>query len=178
MHQPHRRQSGVTYLAILFVVALTGVGLAATGVVWKTAQQREKERELLFVGDQFRRAIMLYYEKTPGAQKQYAASLHDLLEDKRFPSPQRHLRKIYIDPMTRSREWGLLYAPNGGIMGVHSLSNNVPIKSGNFSGRDRWFEGKSSYADWKFVYAPNQNMESTIPAQPQVFTMPDGGSNR
>jgi len=31
-----------------------GVALAALGTMWHTASQREKERDLLFVGDQYR----------------------------------------------------------------------------------------------------------------------------
>lgn len=39
-----------------------GIALAVTGEVWHIALKREKEHELLFVGDQLRRAINSYYE--------------------------------------------------------------------------------------------------------------------
>ena len=149
-----RRESGITYLVVLMLIAVTGGVLAATGVIWKTAQQREKERELLFIGDQFRKAIMLYYERTPGPNKQYPKSLDDLLKDDRYPTPQRYLRKIYIDPMTRGKEWGLIPAPSGGIMGVHSLSKEESIKTANFSIADQALERRNHYADWQFIYQP------------------------
>lgn len=53
------RQSGVTYLLLLFVIAIMGAGLAATGVIWHQLAQRDREKELLVVGDQFRQAIAL-----------------------------------------------------------------------------------------------------------------------
>lgn len=56
------RVGGFTYLAVLAMIAIIGIALAVTGEVWHIALKREKERELLFVGDQFRRAINSYYE--------------------------------------------------------------------------------------------------------------------
>jgi type II secretory pathway pseudopilin PulG len=59
------RSKGFTYLSLLIVVAITAGALAAAGGVYSQAAQREKERELLFVGEQFRQAIALYYWRTP-----------------------------------------------------------------------------------------------------------------
>jgi len=147
-------QSGFTYLAALLAVALMGTGLAAIGVVWHTAQQREKERELLFVGHQFCKAIETYYQKTPGVGKRYPRTLEALLQDDRFLVPLRHLRQIYADPLTGKTEWGTVPAADGGIMGVYSLSEGEPVKIGGFADADREFEGKSKYAEWKFIFLP------------------------
>ncbi|HWN30291.1 MAG TPA: type II secretion system protein, partial [Burkholderiales bacterium] len=91
---------------------------------------------------------------TPGAVKLYPVKLEDLLEDKRYPTVQRYLRKIYVDPMTGKAEWGLVTAPEGGIMGVYSLSNASPIKRGRFQPKDRTFEGATTYLEWRFFYEP------------------------
>lgn len=155
----HRHETGITYLAVLLVVAIMGAGLAATGMIWHTVQQREKERELLFIGNQFRTAIMLYYENTPGPNKQYPQNLHDLLKDERHSSMQRYLRQIYVDPMTRKKEWGLVTAPTGGITGVYSLSNEPPLKTGGFAEKDRTLEGKGKYSEWQFLYQPIQQIK-------------------
>ncbi|MBX3629804.1 MAG: hypothetical protein KF908_07770 [Nitrosomonas sp.] len=101
-------QKGVVYLWALFAVTVAGVVLAATGQVWLVASQREKEQELLFIGEQFRKAIMAYYSNPVTGIQQYPEKLEDLLEDKRGPVPIRHLRKIYIDPMTLTDEWGVI----------------------------------------------------------------------
>src|SRR5712671_7176926 len=82
-------QRGFTYLGVLLIVAVMGFGLAAFGELYSHASQREKERELLFIGDQFRNAIESYYNKSPGA-KLYPKKVEELLEDKRFPMPQHH----------------------------------------------------------------------------------------
>ncbi|MGE0875505.1 MAG: type II secretion system protein [Burkholderiales bacterium] len=114
----------------------------------------EKERELLWVGEQFRQAIALYYYRTPGTVKRYPESLVDLLEDKRHLSVQRYLRRIYLDPVSGKAEWGLVRAPGGGIMGVHSLSDAPPLKRGGFAPAQASLEGAARYAEWRFVYEP------------------------
>ncbi|MBI3145180.1 MAG: type II secretion system protein [Pseudogulbenkiania sp.] len=148
---PHR-QAGFTYLGVLILVALMGTLLAATGEVWSTVQRRQKEQELLFVGNQFREAIRLYYERSPGGAKRYPRTLEDLLLDNRYPTTQRYLRKIYVDPMTGKQEWGLIKAPDEGIAGVYSLGRGIPLKVDNFEERNAAFKGALRYSRWQFSY--------------------------
>jgi len=148
-----RSQEGFTYIGVLLAVALIGTQLALAGVVWSFAQTRQKERELLSVGGQFRTAISQYYLNPKGPQKEYPRRLEDLLKDPRYPGTIRHLRKIYADPITGKKRWGLVRLPNGGIIGVYSLSEEAPIKTGNFRPVDLSFTNKQRYADWKFVHA-------------------------
>jgi type II secretory pathway pseudopilin PulG len=159
---PNRRQQGYTYLWVLFAVALLGVGLASAGVVWHIAQQREKERELLFIGGEFRDAIARYYNAGPGAIRQYPRELSDLIKDPRYASTQRYLRKIYHDPITGKTEWGIVRSPAGEITGVYSLSQDKPIKVSGFRAAEQSFEGKTSYTDWKFIHS---TLPSSAPAQ-------------
>ncbi|MFT3848705.1 MAG: hypothetical protein QM739_08480 [Propionivibrio sp.] len=107
---------------------------------------------MLFIGNQFRQAIRLYYEHSPGTVKRYPMSLNDLLLDNRYLGVERRLRRIYRDPMTGKAQWGLVKAPDGGIMGVHSLSSKRAIKAAGFSLQDAELEGKGEYKDWRFVY--------------------------
>jgi type II secretory pathway pseudopilin PulG len=159
------REGGFTYLGLLAIIAIMGVVMAATGEVWHTAQRREKERELLFVGNEFRQAIDAYYEHTPGRGSRYPSNLEDLLKDPRYPSTQRYLRKIYADPVSGSEQWGVIRGQDGEIYGVHSLSEEEPIKQGNFSLADRNFEGKKKYADWVFMHVPGRR-STTVTARP------------
>jgi type II secretory pathway pseudopilin PulG len=140
-------------MALLAVVAVTGAMLVAVGEVYSRSAQREKEAELLFIGGEFRRAITSYYERSPGEQH-YPLTLEELVEDKRFPMPQRHLRRIYVDPMTGKADWGLVRSPDGKIMGVHSSSGVGPLKKANFSQDSKAFTGAAQYSEWHFVYVP------------------------
>jgi len=146
-----RRESGFAYLVLLAVVAAMGILLATAGEVWYMTLKREKEQELLFVGDQFRRAFNLYSRHTPGNARRYPLSLEDLLKDPRYPGVQRYLRKIYADPITGSTRWGLIKGPNGEIFGVHSLSEDEPVKKSGFRLVDKTFEGRTKYSEWVFM---------------------------
>lgn len=159
-----RRARGFTYLAVLFIVAILMGGLALVGEVWETSARREKEAELLFIGNQYRRAIGLYYDSTPGGVKRYPRTLEDLVKDPRQPATQRHLRKFYPDPVTGKNEWGFVKAPDGGILGVHSLSEQPPVKIGGFRVRDAGLEGAQKYADWKFIHTQPAASATAKPA--------------
>ena len=164
-------ERGFTYIWILFAVALAGIVLAAAGQLWQTEARRDKEVELMFVGEQFRQAIGSYYESSPGMPKRYPDSQEKLLFDDRFPIPKRHLRKIYSDPMTGKAEWGLIRKPNIGIVGVHSFSTRKPFKRANFHERYAKFTDAVSYQDWEFVYTPGEAGTAQPPeSQPQPQT--------
>lgn len=164
--EPRRRVAGFTYLGLLLAVALLGVALAAVGEVWRTTLQRERERELLFVGDAFRTAIAAYYEGTPGGgAKQFPKTLEDLLLDRRYPAVRRYLRKVHADPLTGKPEWGLIKGPGESIMGVHSLSQGVPVKRANFPDEYDNFSVSKTYVDWKFVYSQTAPVTSGAPGQ-------------
>ena len=139
---------GFTYLTLMLVIAVMATVLGATAEVWHTAVRREKERELLFVGNEFRKAIKSYFRD----HARYPASLEDLLKDPLSPIPRRYLRKIYRDPMTGDSKWGLVQNADGGIMGVHSLSDAPPIKIARFGTDDSGFDGAVKYSAWMFVY--------------------------
>ena len=171
-------EKGFTYIWMLFAVALAGIVLAGAGQIWQTEARREKEVELIFAGEQFRQAIGSYYENSPGMPKRYPDSLERLLSDDRFPIVKRHLRKIFLDPMTGKAEWGLIRKPGFGIVGVHSLSAQKPFKRANFSERYAVFAGAMSYQDWEFVYLPGE-AGSTMPrpgSQPSLPPQPQPGS--
>lgn len=150
--QPGRRRArGFTYIGVLILVAMMGIALAAAGDIWHTASKREKEQELLFIGDQYRRAIGQFSANTPGKARRHPLSLEELLQDPRHPGIRRYLRKVYPDPMTGKAEWGLIAGPGGEIFGVYSLSEDEPLKKANFRLAEKDFEGKTKYSEWVFM---------------------------
>ena len=156
---------GFTYIGLLIVIAVMGIGLGAIGPLSRSVQLRDKEAELLFIGDEFRRAITRYYEESPGGIKQYPKKLEDLLRDNRQPGIQRHLRKIYVDPLTGKNEWGLVEVPGYGITGVYSTYDAEPIKKAHFAAPYKAFESAKKYSDWKFVYSVSDALNRSGGAQ-------------
>ena len=154
-------QSGFTYLLVLMLIALIGMGLAAAGTLWRTESQRDREADLLFIGDQYRQAIRSYYELDP-VQPRLPQSIDDLLEDNRRPNIVRHLRRAYRDPLTGGA-FALIRQPNAkDIIGVYSPAPGQPFKTDGFSSKDAAFKGAKSYAEWRFVFV----LPSRPPAAP------------
>jgi type II secretory pathway pseudopilin PulG len=171
-HRPARQQ-GFTYLGLLFAVALLGLVLSTAATVWTTAGKRQRERELLWVGDQFRLAIRRYYLNGPGGIRVYPRKLDDLLDDRRGPVVKHHLRRIYLDPLTGQDDWQLVTSPDGQILGVYSPSLDVPLKKAGFSADDEFFDEAETYSDWRFLYLP-QLGGTTVPTRDyrDLFTRP------
>jgi type II secretory pathway pseudopilin PulG len=149
---PRRDARGFTYLGILLAVAFIGIALAAIATVWSLTAQRERETELLFIGDQYREAIARYYAASPQGIREYPRTLEDLVEDRRWPEALRHLRRVYADPITGEADWDLLRLPDGGIYGVASRSRATPLKRARFPVADAAFTEAECYCDWKFIY--------------------------
>ena len=147
-------QAGFLLLGTLCLIAIAGLALAQASAQYSDRRARERENELLKVGDAYRKAIGSYYNQTPSVVKQYPPNLEALLKDERFASPKRHIRKLYIDPVTQLAGWGLLQAPSGGVLGVYSLSAKKPFKTKNFSAKYAYFKNQKSYGEWFFAYVP------------------------
>lgn len=163
---PRGKQAGFSYLWLLLLVALLGVGLTVAVEIDATAVQRDREKELIAHGRQFRTAIGRYYEGLQaGGKREYPATLEDLLQDRRVPGVKRHLRKVFVDPMTRKAEWGLVKV-GGRIVGVHSLSEAKPIKLEGFEAEDMGLRNKNKYSEWLFVYPPDLMLQLEAGAGP------------
>jgi type II secretory pathway pseudopilin PulG len=146
-----RAQAGFTYFALLFAVAAIGIAAAGAATSWQLAWQREREMQLLDIGREVRAAIERYASATPNGRRQYPRRLEDLVRDPRFPGVVRHLRRAYADPLTRG-EWGIVKAPDGGVMGIYSLSEGRPLKTGGFRLTEARFAQALTYRDWVFVH--------------------------
>lgn len=125
-----RHPRGFTYLAVLFLVAITAAGLAALGRSWTTAAQRERERELEFRGGEIARAIASYARATPNPPAHYPKSWDDLLEDRRGLKARHHLRRLYPDPFTGQADWELVPEPGrpGAFSAVRSRSGQAMLR--------------------------------------------------
>lgn len=144
-----RTQRGYALIAALIAVAI--VGFAATVAVERSQldAQRERERELLFIGEQFRAALKSYYAVRAAGPQVFPKSLDDLVQDDRQLVTVRHLRRIYRDPMTGEADW-VLDRSGDRIIAVHSRSRGAPLKHAGFSPLEGGFRDAKTYADWRF----------------------------
>jgi hypothetical protein len=133
--EPVGRDSGFSYLLLLFVLALGSVTMATFGEQVRTAFQREREAELLYRGSAIRAAILSYHAVAVEGKPAFPQTLVELAEDRRGPEPKYHLRRVYLDPFTGAADWDLIRDKDGGITGVHSRSNlptygrhNLPVQ--------------------------------------------------
>jgi type II secretory pathway pseudopilin PulG len=149
-----KRQQGFTYIGVLLGTAIltAGIGLAIEAL--HTTLRREREADLLHIGAQYQRAIMLYYEGSPTGRPRYPRELKDLVRDDRYPTTRRYLRRIYPDPIT-GEDWAIIKAPDGGIMGIYSTSRATPLKVRGAA---------ATYEDWKFAYVPGTAARQPAPS--------------
>ena len=103
--------------ALLVVLAVMSLMLSMALPVWHHAARREREAELIFRGEQYARAIMLYQRQTPGA---YPPDVETLVEG-------RFLRRAYRDPMTADGEFRLiLQSELAGVAGQGASAKRGP----------------------------------------------------
>ena len=149
---PRPRQRGIGFLFCLYAIAALGLLAAGTGRVWYTSQQREREAELLFIGNQYARALASYKAVDVNGQHQLPQQLEDLLEDHRGPKLLRHLRQLYRDPMTHQNDWVLLKSGDR-ISGLHSRSHGTAFRQ-VFDPPNDSFSGHPTYDEWIFTLPP------------------------
>lgn len=169
-----RRQRGFTYLSVIILVAIIGLVAAATLKMGSVIQRSRAEEQLLEIGAAFSDALQSYADATPAGLPTQPKTLKDLLRDPRFTETRRHLRKLFVDPITGNDKWALIYAGEGqGIVAIHSLSDSKVIKIGNFPERFQDLAGKDKISDWHFAARPAANMPTTpAAAQAEAFPAP------
>ena len=145
-------QTGFTYLGLIIFVAIIGLVGAATLKIGSLMQRAAAEEELLEIGAAFSAALDSYAAATPPGASPYPPSIEQLLKDPRSPAVRRHLRKVYVDPVTGKAEWGIVHAGGGqaGIVAFHSLSDARPLKVANFDDRFRGLDNKRRISEWRF----------------------------
>lgn len=165
------RQRGFTYLSLMITLSVMGLVAAASLKMGTLFQRAAQEEELLEIGAQFSEALRSYAAATPPGQPQQPPTLQDLLRDPRFPNVRRHLRKIFVDPVSGKAEWGVVYLGDKvGVVAVHSLSDRKPLKVGNFDLRFAGMENKERISDWKFMMAGGDGNPGTIATPPNSMT--------
>ncbi len=147
-----RPPRGVALLALLVALALMAAALLTAAEVASTTRQRATEEELLFVGDQYRRAIERYwYAAPPGQPRRLPQRVEQLLLDDRYPQPVQHLRRAYADPF--GGEW-IWVRVGDRLAGLHSAARVAPLKQARFKARDSGFAAAADVSQWIFLFVP------------------------
>ena len=102
-----RAESGFALLLVFVMAAAVAIMLYMELPRVAFEAQRNKEELLIQRGEQYKRAIQLYFRKF----KTYPASL-DALEN---TNNIRFLRRRYADPLTGKDEWRLIHVGPGGV---------------------------------------------------------------
>ena len=94
MPRPLRSAAGFTYIAALFMVVVMGIMLGAAGQSMRVIMQREREKELIFRGLQYRDAIERWSKKGNVNAPTPLLDLNNLLKDPRSAAGERHRRPV------------------------------------------------------------------------------------
>jgi len=149
------RCAGFTYIGVLALIAILALVGTAGVRVGLQAHRRVAEEALLQIGAEFSDALGRYAAMTPRGAPDAPKTLEELLRDPRFPGTVRHLRRIYSDPLTGSRRWGLLRSDDGErLVGVYSLARGTPFKVAGFQERFAGFNAQTTYSAWVFTRPP------------------------
>ena len=167
-------QAGYTYLGLLLAILAASLAVAAGVTLLSNDMRRDKEAELLFAGDEIRRALELYHSQNTAGMQPFPRTLDALLRDPNQLSVQRYLRRIYRDPVhdpdvpgaaAENGFWVLIRDGNGQIVGVHSNSMREPLRRSGFPKQYEGFRQARRYADWQFLAAGG------VPADPKAGTV-------
>lgn len=93
----------------MMVITILLISLTAALPDIYTQGQRQREAELIFRGNEYARAIMLYHRQF----NRFPTSVKDLLKK---TNGYRFLRHAYRDPMTRSGKWRFIHANAAGVV--------------------------------------------------------------
>jgi type II secretory pathway pseudopilin PulG len=100
-HRQANGERGYFLIAAIFAVTLMIIALAASIPAIRGQIKRDRETELIHRGNQYVRAIQLFYRKFG----RYPNSIDDLVDTNNI----RFLRAKYTDPVTGKDEWRLIH---------------------------------------------------------------------
>ncbi len=119
-------EAGYILLAVLFLVALVLLSLAVAAPRIAKSIQRDRELELIHRGEQYKRAIKLYYRKFGS----YPSSIEQLENTNNI----RFLRKRYTDPMTGKDDWKIIHFGQAHVQTMGLFGQPIATAGGTLGG--------------------------------------------
>jgi type II secretory pathway pseudopilin PulG len=149
-HAGPARQHGWALLTMVLAALLVSVSATTAFVSMRLERERERQQELLANGRTLVLALRSYHKAEWATQPEWPRDLSELVEDRRSPRIQRHLRRIPIDPITGKPEWGLL-REGGRIIGVHSSGTAKTLIRRGFHPEFAGFDRALTVNEWRFL---------------------------
>lgn len=156
-HRSQRREQGYALLIVIFLAAVMVIAAGAAVPNLLTQGKREREEEMIWRGEQYERAIRLYYHKNG----KFPQKIEDLVKGN---GQIRFLREEYKDPMnTADGSWRLIYVtPAGALIGSLRYKSLAQMNAALHPGQATPFGG---------MLPPGQGLG---PPQSQSGTTPPG----
>lgn len=154
-------ENGFTLVILLAMIALSTIAMAVIAPTWKFIVTLDKEKELVFRGNQYAQAIIRYKKRF----NRLPLKLEELLK-------YHMIRKLYKDPITGYDFELIFFTPGGnkreselneaqrralrdeepggssmGIYGVVSTSSEVALRP---------YKDKERYNEWEFIAEEEQ----------------------
>jgi uncharacterized membrane protein YgcG len=126
MRKRRQNESGFALLLVFLMAAILAISLYKE--IPRVAFETQRQKELLLIerGEQYKRAIQLFYRD----QKR----MPNRLEDLENTNNKHYLRKRYVDPMTGKDEWRVIKMVNGVLVDSKvQNAKNADQKQGPFA---------------------------------------------
>jgi type II secretory pathway pseudopilin PulG len=168
----NRASDGYTMVAVVIGMAILAILIMGVAPSVATIMKREREKELLFRGKQYARAIALF-------QRRYGRFPNELKE--LYENRPRTIRKLFKEPICRCPDWHVIYQnspdaiPGGGIGGPpgmppagrplptptpgvfgasgqpKSIGPIIGVRSGVHEEALTEWRGQKFYDEWRFI---------------------------
>lgn len=175
-HNSYQNPKGFIFISVLILVVIMSILMAMIAKSWTYQVKRSNEEQLIYIGEHYARAIRNFHLQ----HKRYPFKLKELIE-----TQPRYLRKLYIDPITKSEDWGVIRLSDmlsGKLKKNDDLNGNETsqIKPTTFSSQQlasgqivgiysksketpfRNYQKGDSYDDWKFIGIVNDYNNNTL----------------
>ena len=147
----HEEERGFALLIVFLMAAAVAFTLYQQIPRVAFESQRDKEELLIERGQQYQRAIQLYFV----AYQKYPAKIEDLENT----NDKRYLRRRYIDPMTGKDEWRLIHVNAAGQF-TDSLVKKPPAAPASASSTQTLGAGSTTTASTGAMPATGSNSGS------------------
>lgn len=155
---PRGGPPGYALITLMIMVAVLLVSLTAALPSLYQEGQREREAEAIFRGDQYARAVYLFYRQFG----RYPTSVKDLLNT----SGTRFLRQPYSDPLSSSGRWRFIHAAAGGVL-IDSWNQKTLTAAPGMAGASAQAPGASASQSNPFGGSIMNGSSETANAKPK-----------